>query len=210
MKNTDDHFPSRRTFIKTASAAAVGAAAMSGQASGSQPARAAAWFKNTKRMLHLDSHFYGFQNVYSGFDAEKAAQMYADAGFQMVSFFAKCGGGYSYYPTKIGVMHPTCRANYTGELTAALKKRNVRRLHYFAIPCERESHKKHPDWVLNITPDTWSKEKVIAQESVSMCYNSPYVDEVAIPQMKEIVGMYDTDDFFIDGIVQPFLQMNCY
>lgn len=202
--------PSRRIFIQTASTAALGAVSMNDSSSAVNVERAAAWFKNTRRMLHLDSHFAGFQDVYSGFDAEAAAQIYADAGFQMVSFFAKCGGGYSYYPTKIGIMHPTCRANYTGELTAELKKRGVRRLHYIAIACEREHHKKHPEWVLNLQPLTWSKDQVINQDSVSMCFNSPYVEEVAIPQMKEIVRMYDVDGFFIDGIVQPFLQWNCY
>jgi hypothetical protein len=172
--------------------------------------RVCGWFKNSKRMLHLDSHFAGFGDVYSHFDAETAAKIYADAGFQMVSFFAKCGGGYSYYPTKIGIMHPTCRSNYTGELTASLKKRGVRCLHYIAIACEREHHKLHPEWVLNLKPDTWLKDEITGQANVTMCFNSPYVEQVAIPQMKEIIGLYDTDGFFIDGIVQPFLQYNCF
>ena len=47
------------------------------------------------RKLHLDAHFGGFQEVYRGFDAEACAQIFKEAGFQMVSFFAKCGGGFS-------------------------------------------------------------------------------------------------------------------
>jgi hypothetical protein len=161
-------------------------------------------------MLHLDSHFAGFSNVYEGFDAEKAAQMYADAGFQLVSYFAKCWGGYSYYPTKIGIVHPTSRADYTGELTVALKKRGIRRIVYFMMMTERELQQEHPEWVVSGDPSNWAPENIRKQETAIMCYNSPYTDRVAIPQMKEILQKYDVDGFFIDIVMQQYLEWNCY
>ena len=212
MPEQNDSTLNRRTFLTaaTTAGAAMAAGLSPSDAAPDGKKRVCPWFKDIRRMLHLDSHFYGFSDVYNGFDAERAAKMYAEAGFQLVSFFAKCGGGYSYYPTKIGVRHPGCRADYTGELTSALKKRGVRCLHYVAVVCERESHKQHPEWVVNSDPSNWSRDIVVKQESATMCFNSPYLDQIAIPQMKEIVQMYETDGFFIDGIVQPFLQWNCY
>jgi hypothetical protein len=31
-----------------------------------------------------------------------------------------------------------------------------------------------------------------------MCANTPYAEEIGIPQMKELVSLYDLDGFFID------------
>lgn len=201
---------SRRSFIQTASTAALGATAISGTSiAAADKERVCGWFKDTKRMLHLDTHFAGFKNVFSNFDAESAAQMYADAGFQMVSYFAKCWGGYSYYPTKIGVVHPSLGHDYTGELTAALKKRGIRRIIYFMMANERELQKQHPEWVvtsdMNVGPEGLS-----AQETAMMCFNSPYTDQVSLPQMKEILEKYDVDGFFIDIVMQQYLHGDCY
>lgn len=213
MPDSNDLSLSRRTFITAASAAGAVLA------SGLSPAQAApsaakertcSWFKNTRRMLHLDSHFNNFTDIYDGFDAERAARMYADAGFQMVSYFAKCWGGYSYYPTKIGIMHPTCNADYTGELTSALKKRGVRRLIYFMMMNERELQKQHPEWVINGDPANWLPDAIREKDTAIMCYNSPYIDLIAIPQMKEILEKYDVDGFFVDIVMQQYLEWNCY
>ena len=131
--NRKTFLPPARTFLVAASAAggALAAGLSPADAAPAGKERACSWFKNTRRMLHLDSHFSGFSDIYNGFDAERTARMYTDAGFQMVSYFAKCWGGFSYYPTKIGIVHPTCRVDYTGELTAALKKRGGAPHHLF-------------------------------------------------------------------------------
>jgi hypothetical protein len=62
-----------------------------------------AWLKSTFRELHLDAHFGQLPAPYETFDAEAAARILKDAGFQMVSFFAQCNAGYCYYPTEIGI-----------------------------------------------------------------------------------------------------------
>ena len=205
---------SRRTFIRAASAAAAGSTIAGGAGSAAAaPAgkeRVCPWFRDMKRMLHLDSHFAGFSDPFKDFDAERTATMYADAGFQMVSYFAKCAGGYSYYPTKIGIVHPTLGADYTGELTAALKKRGIRRILYFYTAIERRHHKEHPEWVVNGDASKLIPDGAANQETATMCFNSPYVERVAIPQMKEIIGKYDIDGFFFDIVVQQYLDGNCY
>ncbi len=202
----------RRSFIAAASAAgaALSAGVTPAQAAPTGKNRVCPWFRDTRRMLHLDSHFSGFSDIYNGFDAERAAQMYGDAGFQMVSYFAKCWGGYSYYPTKLGIVHPTCRADYTGELTAALKKRGIRRIVYFMMMTERELQKQHPEWVVSADPSNWAPENIKKQKVAIMCYNSPYVEQVAIPQMKEVIQKYDVDGFFVDIVMQQYLEWNCY
>src|SRR5579883_1113984 len=88
------------------------------------------WLGHTWRQLHLDAHFGQVANPYADFNADSAARILSDAGFSMISFFASCGAGYSYYPTEIGVRHPGLTRDYTGEMAAALKKRGIRILPY--------------------------------------------------------------------------------
>ncbi|MCC6587553.1 MAG: hypothetical protein IT168_12725 [Bryobacterales bacterium] len=77
------------------------------------------WTANTYRHLHIDAHLSECKEAYAGFDAERAAQMFEAAGFQMVCYFGACHGGYSYYPTRIGVVHPGLQHDFTGEMTKA-------------------------------------------------------------------------------------------
>jgi hypothetical protein len=176
----------------------LGAAAVAMQLPAA-PTPDAAWLKGIYRELHLDAHFGQLQTIYEGFDAESAAQILKTAGFQMVSCFASCGAGYSYYPTKIGVRHPALTRDFTGEMTAALKKRGVRVLAYVSVGPDRRDHKEHPDWATGT-------RGAIAQ----MCISSPWVDEVHIPQLKEILSLYDVDGFFLDGMLGKFMRGPCY
>jgi hypothetical protein len=85
------------------------------------------------RMVHLDAHFARVPNPYADFDADRAAATIADAGFEMVSIFAVCNRGFSYYPTKVGTVHPGLKRDFTGEFTKALKKRKLRVLAYVSV-----------------------------------------------------------------------------
>ncbi|MFC1574242.1 beta-galactosidase trimerization domain-containing protein [Candidatus Latescibacterota bacterium] len=177
MREHDNHYPNRRDFIKSASAAgavfAAGIRPLVATASGTKE-NPDNWFKNIYRLLHLDAHHGGFKKIYGNFDAEATAQTFKELGVQMVSYMAQDGP--SYYPTKIGKKHPGLDRDFVGEFTRALKKRGIRTIVYFGM---------------------------------GGCDNSPYLDEVVIPQMKEIVELYDVDGFFPDGILQPHLMNTC-
>jgi len=84
------------------------------------------WLSDVYRELHLDAHFGQLQSTYEGFDAESAAEILKAAGFQMVSCFAVCGAGYSYYPTKIGERHPALKRDFNGEDHSAEEARHSR------------------------------------------------------------------------------------
>jgi hypothetical protein len=88
---------------------------------------------DTFRMLHIDAHFASVPNPYQDFDAERAAATIADAGFQLVSIFAVCNRGLSYYPTKVGTIHPGLKRDFTGEFSKALKKRGLQVLAYVSV-----------------------------------------------------------------------------
>lgn len=174
------------------------------------PARAAttedAWLRDIFRELHIDAHFGQIPQPYEDFAAESAAGILKDAGFQMVSYFAVCNAGYSYYPTKIGVTHPGLKRDFTGEMTAALKKRGIRVLAYVSAGPDRHNYQEHPDWVRASSPPAVANRGGAAQ----MCLNSPWVEQVHIPQLQELVARYDVDGFFLDNLIGKFLRGACY
>ena len=215
MSHTGKKLISRRDFMKDAALTAAGASFAAGimpvmPASAAGKGQSGSWFDDVYRQLHIDAHFGGFKEIYRNFDAEATAQIFDEAGFQMVSYFAKCWAGYSYYPTKFGTVHPGLDRDFTGELTAALKKRGIRCIVYFMLGMERQHQKQHPDWIRNTdSSKPMFDESAIADASM-MCFRSPYVEEIGIPQMKEIIRLYDIDGFFVDIVMQQFLQSNCY
>lgn len=166
------------------------------------------WVKHIYREVHLDAHFGQFPRVYEDFDANGAAEILRDAGFQMVSYFAGCGAGYSYYPSKLGVVHPGLKRDFTGEMTTALKKRGIRAMAYVSVGADRRFHKEHPDWV--IARDAKGQKTEIRDGAAQICLNSPWIDDVHIPHLKEILSLYDVDAFFLDGLLGKFWRGPCY
>ena len=216
MKSTKFPFITRRNFLKDAAAASAGAMFAAGimpvtssDAEGNE--QAVNWHKDIYRQLLIDNQTFGsYENIFRNYDVEAAAQIYEEMGFQKVCYFAKCAAGYSYYPTKIGVPHPGLERDFTGEITRALKKRGIRCIVYYYMAQERELQKTHPDWVSTQKFSNWNPEDIEKRKVVSMCHNSPYIKQVAIPQMKEIIELYDVDGFFLDIVLQQYFQANCY
>jgi hypothetical protein len=167
----------------------------------------AAWLKDTYLELHIDAHFGQLPAPYEGFDAEPAATILKDAGFQMVSCFAVCNAGYSYFPTKIGVTHPGLKRDFTGEMTAALKKRGIRVLAYVSVGPDRRFHQEHPDWMTIRNPSTPAQPR---GDMAQMCVNSPWLEQAHIPALEEIVSLYGVDGFFLDSLISKFVQGACY
>jgi len=130
------------------------------------------WIHGMHRLLHLDSHFGHFKEIYKDFDAEATAQRYADMGFQMVSFMATDGP--SYYPTQIGKMHAGLKRDFVGEFTRALKKHGIKCIVYFGF--------------------------------FDIGFDFERLETKAIPQLIELIDLYDVDGFFIDGPSQSFLR----
>ena len=200
----------RRSFLKDATVASASAAFIAGirplfpsSAEGNE--RSDHWYRNIYTQHHYDAHLGEYNRIYQDFNAEASAKLFEEAGVQMVCFFAKGLYGYSYYPTKIGVVHPGLDRDFTGEMAKALKKRGIRCILYFYLAAERNLQKKHPDWIYG---------KGVTDESsigelVEMCANSPYVEQVGIPQMKEIISLYEIDGFFIDIFFHQFIHPRC-
>src|SRR5579875_4033522 len=91
-------------------------------------------FDLAPRQVHLDFHNSPLiPDVGRDFDADAFAATLADARVNSVTCFAKCHHGMSYYPTKVGVVHPSLRRDLLGEQIEACHRRGIRVPVYVAV-----------------------------------------------------------------------------
>ncbi|MBQ0105342.1 MAG: alpha-L-fucosidase, partial [Armatimonadetes bacterium] len=113
--------------------------------------------------------------------------------------------GYTSWPTEMGNMSPgvvkdalRIHSDVCHELGIKLG------MHYSGVfdilACE-----KHPEWEAVNYDGKRHNHPVLR----SVCQNSPYYDELMIPQMLELIDKYDVDGFWIDGDGWGLLPCYC-
>ena len=123
MSGSTHHSLNRRNFMKYAAGTEAVAFAMSIKPIFSDSEkRIGEWYETIYRQFHIDYEFEAYREIFKGFNAEATAQIFEEAGIQMVSYFAKCASGYSYYPTMIGMKHPGLNMDFTGEMWKSRSK----------------------------------------------------------------------------------------
>ncbi|MQY69794.1 MAG: beta-galactosidase, partial [Firmicutes bacterium] len=155
------------------------------------------------RQIHLDFHTSPLiEGVGRRFDAKKFVKILKEAHVNSVNVFAKCHHGMSYYPTKVGVMHPHLKRDLLGEMIQACHREGIRVPVYISVVWDEDAARKHNDWV------QVDKEGRLAERSPlgnfcwrSLCLASPYVNYVQ-EQTREILEKYEVDGFWFDIIRQ--------
>lgn len=101
-----------------------------------------------QRQIHLDFHTSPYiPDVASEFDATEFARTLKAAKVNSVSVFAKCHHGMSYYPTKVGTMHPALHGrDLLGEQIEALHRAGIRCPVYTTVAWEEDVAQKYPEW----------------------------------------------------------------
>jgi len=148
------------------------------------------------RRVHVDFHTPDFvPNVGEKLDAEKFAQTLADGKVDQAAFFAKCHYGNSYYPTKVGRVHPGLQKDMLGEFTGAAAKRGVRVFAYYSMQLDLWYGKQHPECVQHPQPFY----EPSTGHWISVCVNNAY-GEYARRQIAEIVRDYEVAGIWADII----------
>ncbi|MGQ9630564.1 MAG: alpha-L-fucosidase [bacterium] len=155
------------------------------------------------RQVHLDFHTSPLiEGVGEDFDPGDFARTLKEAYVNSVTVFAKCHHGMSYYPTKVGVVHPHLKRDLLGEMIEACHKEGIRTPVYITVVWDEHAAATHADW-LQVGPDG----KLIGRGPLEtlgwrwLCMNSPYADYV-IAQTEEVVENYPVDGIFFDIIMQ--------
>ncbi len=128
-------------------------------------------------------------------DIEGAVQAAADAGMKDAIIFGKDHSGLCMHPTKYGVQHPHIKIDLTGEMTAALHRRNMRAIAYFNFGMDGEMGRRKPEWLQQHAPGVVT---TTVDHYADICIFDEYLHDYAIPIMLEMFEKYKIDGLFLD------------
>ena len=99
------------------------------------------------RCVHLDFHTSPYiEGVGKDFDKEQFAQTLKDANVELMTVFAKCHHGYTYYPSQVGTMHPGLHFNLLKEQIDAIHAAGAKAPIYITVGWSVKDADEHPDW----------------------------------------------------------------
>lgn len=142
---------------------------------------------------HPDFHTPEDVDVGQNLDGDELGRKLKESHVHTFYMYAKCHYGHAYYPTEVGYTHPRLRRDMLGEVVRGCHKHGIRVIAYYSMLVDKHAGIEHPDWC-NITWQGTTHTAVYRQ----VCLNAPYIDELLIPQSREILKKYDVDGIFFD------------
>lgn len=170
------------------------------------------------RQIHLDFHTSEhLPDVGKRFSKAQFQQALKVAHVNAINIFAKGHHSWSYYPTKVGHMHPNLDFDLLGAQIEACHEIDVLCPIYFTMGWSHTDAMRHPEWcgrnrdgtLLTTGPYNLGADPATPKPNfhwINMCVNTPYHEHI-MAQVKEICVAYDVDGFWFD-IYQ--LSRPCY
>ena len=110
------------------------------------------------KCVHLDFHTSPYiENIGSEFNRAEFTKTLKDAKVDLITVFAKCHHGYSYYPTKLGTVHPHLKFNLLKEQIEAIHDAGAKAPIYITMGWSEKDASEHPEWH---HIDFWSKKPI--------------------------------------------------
>ena len=154
------------------------------------------WFRDHIRQVHMDFHMPEFPPLaIRNFNAVKFVDHLERGRINMVALFAKCHFGNSFYNTRVGHKHAGLPQDFLMEAATECRKRGIRTLAYYSLCTDKRSWDSNPSWRWI---DGQGKASPEASFWSALCMNTPYKDELVMPQLEEIAREYPVDGFWLD------------
>ena len=152
------------------------------------------------RKIHLDFHNSPLiPDVGSEFEADRFADDLSRAAVNYVVCFAKCHHGMCYYNARQGRRHPSLTFDLLRAQIEACHKRDIAVSAYLSVVWEEEAARLHPEWQ-QLGPDGTPRHKIPGDRWATVCLNSPYIEEMLLPQVREVTENYEVDGLWFDMI----------
>ena len=162
------------------------------------------------RQIHLDFHTSEhIKNIAADFSKEQFKEALKVGKVNTINLFAKGHHGWSYYPTKVGRMHPHLDFDLMGQMIEACREIGVKVKIYFTVGYSDWEAKAHPEWVQRYKDGVSSFEREKA-ESLARDPDTnyegrwyylepmgPYAEKI-YKQTEELVKNYDIDGVWYD------------
>ncbi len=167
-------------------------------------------FKEPTRQVHLDFHTSEYiPDIGKRFDKKQFQQALKTGHVNSINIFAKGHHGWSYYPTKVGNMHPKLDFDLLKAQIAACREIGVKVFAYYTVGWSANDVKMHPEWaVVRKDGSNEFRDKIKKLKPNQVFYgwdymepSGPYADLI-IKQTEELVTKYDIDGVWYD-ILQP-------
>jgi len=158
------------------------------------------------RQVHLDFHTSAdCTDVGADFDPKQFAETVKMGHVDSMTIFAKCHHGYSYYPTKVGTMHPHLKFDLMAQQIEALHSVGVRAPIYVSVMWDDLAGEQHPEWIIARKDGslTMRQPLFVGQQPFGVMRwttvdpASGYADYLAA-QVEEICNNYPVDGMFFD------------
>ena len=99
------------------------------------------------RCVHLDFHTSpDISGVGKRFDKEKFTKTVKNANIDLMTVFAKCHHGYTYYPSGVSTMHPGLDFNLLAEEIDAIHAAGAKAPIYITLGWSKKDADEHPEW----------------------------------------------------------------
>lgn len=159
------------------------------------------WYGKVFRKIHWDFDNPPFlKDVAEKFDVEQFVAGLKEASVEAINFFTRDVFGQMYYESRISGKHPGLKGDILKEITNACHRNDIKVLFYL-VTIDQITATSHPEWRhVSKSGTDWGHNVI--------CLNSPYLDEVIIPQIKELLE-YEPDGFFYD-IVSQMVNRLCF
>lgn len=171
------------------------------------------------RKIHLDFHTNENIKICQNWNAEEFGNTLKEACVSQIVCFAKCHHGNCYWNSKIGPKHPHLPKglDLLQDQIKSCRKNGIRINGYYSVMLDQvlvqkikvEFEKMLEDDDTNENPETplpkarWMQCNQAGIPAFNdghygqLCLNSPYVDEIVIPHVKELLE-YDLDGLWFD------------
>lgn len=156
------------------------------------------WRHNVFFGLHFDLHAnehdteLGAETTYTHIRAELAK-----VGPDWVQYDCKGHPGYTSYPTQVGVASPGIVKDALKIWSKVAHDMGIPIVVHYSGTWDQAQWKLHPEWARRRADGTlcggegWNPHALAA--------NSPYAEQLLIPQLQEVIDRYDIDGVWVDG-----------
>lgn len=162
------------------------------------------------RQIHLDFHTSELiPNIGKDFNRKKFQEALKLGHVNQINVFAKCHHSWSYYPTKVGKMHPNLKFDLLGEQIKACHEIGVKCPIYFTVGWSANDAKEHPEWINRGKNGEYTSKDIDFNANpedskplnswVVLCAaaNGEY-HKYILKNVEEICRNYDVDGFWFD------------
>jgi hypothetical protein len=143
------------------------------------------------------------------FDVDAITDWFVECGADFVLFPARCNLGMAYYPTKLGIPHPSMEGDLFGSLVAACHAKGIAISAYINVGLSHEEAYRHRDWTVLRADGRMYGQPFNDSFCRQMCYNTEYAGHV-IGMIREVVEWYHVDGLFLDCFhTEPCIGIEC-